>query len=263
MSNIPEYLQIIRHEPTSGTCAIEVAFPDGKKRVPQGFISESALADLRDALASGRLTTMTFDEHPFEIASIDRAADGGAAVIRIARATPIAARIDTGRIGEVLVELELLRQGWHISRLDSTTFAANGDLIAVRGNAMHVVQVKATKEPAVYFGTTAPFLKDGKPFFNRAPSPIRATALVAVAESLGQPKYFVFSIAQAEALAQSEVTAYHQKLLSMGKSFEKGQCKIPVASASLAPFRDAWHLLDGDQTSTSPASNSAASPRQR
>ena len=262
MIDIPEFHLLTTRAPSNEGIEVKVLFADTPREMPRAFMPEALLARLGRALASQQLRFMSFDEHPFKILAITQPTKGRAGVILVDHITaedgfpsewqpcgelysyPVARTIDSGRIGEALVELALLRNGFHVSRLDSTKFAANGDLIAVRGQTIHVVQVKATKEPVVYFGTTAPFLSEGKPFFNRAASPIQATAVVAVADCLGAPQHFVFPVTGAEALAQAEVMTYHEKLSALGKSYAKGQCKIPVASEALDQYRDAWHLLE-------------------
>ena len=40
-------------------------------------------------------------------------------------------RARNGKIGELLVELELVKKGWHVQRLDGASMAPNGDLIVV------------------------------------------------------------------------------------------------------------------------------------
>lgn len=265
MLTIPEFHLVTTPAPEPGHCEIIARSVDGSGAVPPAFISPADIRLLHEGFSNGTLRYMSFDEHPKKIACVILPTLGQPAIIEftsvaendgfppmsgwktggheyLLRTPPI---VDTGRMGEVLVELALLRRGWHVSRLDSTKFAANGDLIAVKGDKMHIVQVKATKERSVYMGSVSPFLKDEKPFFNRVLSPIQATALIAVSDCLDQPQYFVFLIGEAEKLAQSEVSAYHQKLVAMGKSYEKGHCKIPALSPALNRHRENWGCLLG------------------
>jgi len=73
------------------------------------------------------------------------------------------ARVKNGKIGEVLIELELLKQDWHVERLDGAAKAVNGDLIAIRGQRRIVIQVKSAlswKRPS--FGHAGPYLREGR-----------------------------------------------------------------------------------------------------
>ena len=49
-----------------------------------------------------------------------------------------------GRLGELLVEKELLERGWHLVRLDTAQMASNADLVAIKKMHRTALQVKTT-----------------------------------------------------------------------------------------------------------------------
>ena len=49
-----------------------------------------------------------------------------------------------GRLGELLVEQQLLERGWHPVRLDTAQMASNADLLAIKEKCRVSLQVKTT-----------------------------------------------------------------------------------------------------------------------
>ena len=151
-----------------------------------------------------------------------------------------------GKIAEVLVELELLKRGWHVERLDGAAKAANGDLIAIKGNLRHIIQVKSAltwSRPS--FGHATGFLKDGISFFNSKPSPVQADYLVTVVSGADQPLFHVFPIDEAEKLAQLLAVKWRDKPKRDGG---KRSINFPVSAHQddplLVPFYSNWESLE-------------------
>lgn len=118
-------------------------------------------------------------------------------------------RLAIGRLGEVLVEQQLLERGWHPVRLDTAQMASNADLVAINGQSRVSMQVKTTDAKLrphshsdhFFFGHSRGYLLDKKPFFNSKPSPIIADIVVSV--RYGDPPLFVvMPVALAEKLCR-------------------------------------------------------------
>jgi hypothetical protein len=155
------------------------------------------------------------------------------------------AKIKNGKIGEVLVELELLKQDWHVERLDGAAKAVNGDLIAIRGRDRIVIQVKSAlswKRPS--FGHSGPYLREGKTFFNKDSPTVLADVLVTVCGSASEPVFHVFAINEAEELARSEADKWYAQKKKNG---EQRSPNFPLSfhleNPVIAHARDAWDIL--------------------
>jgi hypothetical protein len=156
------------------------------------------------------------------------------------------AKIKNGKIGEVLVELELLKRDWHVERLDGAAKAVNGDLIAIRGFARVVIQVKSAlswNRPS--FGHAGPYLIKGESFFNKDNPTVYADALVTVCGDTHEPAFHIFTIEDAEKLARDHSEHWY------AKAKKSGQIRSPhfpvsfsLTDASIAHARDAWEILD-------------------
>jgi len=156
------------------------------------------------------------------------------------------AKIKNGKIGEVLVELELLKRDWHVERLDGAAKAVNGDLIAIRGFARVVIQVKSAlswNRPS--FGHAGPYLTEGKSFFNKDNPTVYADALVTVCGDSQNPAFHIFTIEDAENLARENSRRWYA---TAKKSGEIRSPHFPVSLSltddSIAHARDAWEVLD-------------------
>ena len=118
-------------------------------------------------------------------------------------------RLAIGRLGEVLVEQQLLERGWHPVRLDTAQMASNADLVAIKRQSRVSIQVKTTDAKLrphshsdhFFFGHAKGYLLDKKPFFNSKTSPIIADIVVSV--RYGDPPLFVvMPVAFAEKLCR-------------------------------------------------------------
>lgn len=127
-------------------------------------------------------------------------------------------KITNGKIGEVLVELELLKRGWHVERLDGAAKAVNGDLIAIKGRKRIIIQVKSAlswSRPS--FGHASGWLLKKKPFFNAGGPTVLADALVTVCGDAGDPHFHIFEIGYAERLARRAAARWYKKLTTRGR----------------------------------------------
>lgn len=128
------------------------------------------------------------------------------------------AKIKNGKIGEVLVELELLKRDWHVERLDGAAKAVNGDLIAIKGRKKIVIQVKSAlswNRPS--FGHARDFVLKQRPFFNKDNPTVFAEALVTVCCSASAPRFHVFEINEAEKLARVRAKKWYETPTKSGK----------------------------------------------
>ena len=113
-----------------------------------------------------------------------------------------------GRLGELLVEQQLIERGWHPVRLDTAQMASNADLLAIKENCRVSLQVKTTNvkskhshSQSLSFGYATGYLRDGKPIFNSKPSPLVADVVVGVGYD-SPSKFVVMPVAFAEKLCQ-------------------------------------------------------------
>lgn len=154
-------------------------------------------------------------------------------------------KIRNGKIGEVLVELELLKRDWHVERLDGATKAVNGDLIAIRGYARVVVQVKSSlswNRPS--FGHAGPYLTEGKPFFNKDNPTVFADVLVTVCRSAERPAFHVFAIHEAEQLAREHADDWYSRETRAGNQRSPHfPVSFSIDDPAIANARDAWDIL--------------------
>lgn len=116
-----------------------------------------------------------------------------------------------GRLGEVLVEQQLLERGWHPVRLDTAQMASNADLMAINGPLRVSIQVRTTDtRHKLFFGRCDGCLKeeDPKPFYNSKLSPIIADIVVSV--WYGEPPVFVvMPVAFAENLGRAGCISWY------------------------------------------------------
>lgn len=117
-----------------------------------------------------------------------------------------------GRLGELEVELELVKQGWHPVRLDTAQMAANADLPALSGRHRVSIQVKATNAIKKHshrewlsFGYSTNYVRHKRSIFNSKPSPLEADLVVAVSYRQGGTRFVVLPVAAAEALCRLQV----------------------------------------------------------
>ena len=115
----------------------------------------------------------------------------------------------TGRLGELLVEQQLLERGWYPVRLDTAQMAANADIVALNRESRVSVQVKTTDgktnhshSNSVFFGYAKAYLSKGKPIFNSKPSPLVADVVIGVKYNSENSRFVVMPVAFAEKLCR-------------------------------------------------------------
>lgn len=175
------------------------------------------------------------------------------------------ARLKNGKIGEVLVELELLKRNWHVERLDGSSKAVNGDLIAIRGKLSLVIQVKSSlawNRPS--FGHAGPFLKERRRFFNKDNPTVIADALVTVCGSANKPIFHVFDIHRAEKIAQQHARDWYRTKTKTGRQRSPN---FPVSfhldDIDVIGAREHWKLLENIALSKMPSGQRATRRRGR
>ena len=155
-------------------------------------------------------------------------------------------KIQNGKIGEVLVELELLKRDWHVERLDGAAKAVNGDLIAIKGRRRVVIQVKSAlswKRPS--FGHAGPFLKEGKLIFNSGNATIYADALVTVCGTSDAPKFHVFEIDDASSIAEAKANEWFKvPKLDGTKRSPNFPISVSLDDPEIIEHADAWSILE-------------------
>ena len=115
-----------------------------------------------------------------------------------------------GRLGELLVEKQLIEGGWHPVRLDTAQMASNADLVAIRGMHRVSLQVKTANNVTSenpdslsltfgYYGTG--YLHGSKPMFNSKTSPLVADIVVGVSYGTSS-RFMVLPVALAEKLCR-------------------------------------------------------------
>jgi hypothetical protein len=151
----------------------------------------------------------------------------------------------SGKIGELHVELELTVNGWHVERLDGAAKAANGDLIAIKGEHKVVIQVKtnSTQPGRAFLAHAGRFLNDGEPFFNSKMSAIRTDIVVSVVtDKHRSPEFYVFMVDEAEKLAQSIAINWDSTLKRNGQQRSKSFPITPKVD-TISVHRDKWDKL--------------------
>ncbi|MDF0584954.1 hypothetical protein [Bradyrhizobium yuanmingense] len=175
-----------------------------------------------------------------------------------------------GLLGELAVELQLAKHGWHPVRLDTAQMASNADLIAIKGKRRVTIQVKTTDFEKqrrsgnwMGFGYSTNYLRDSKSFFNSKNSPLLADIVVAVGYVENACKFVVLPVALAEKLCRRHanywfgVPARKRETLKLGKrsfTFPIYLCfsanrkthrgHHEQMKRNLQAFADRWDVLD-------------------
>ena len=168
-----------------------------------------------------------------------------------------------GRLGELLVEQQLLERGWHPVRLDTAQMASNADLLAIKEKCRVSLQVKTTNvkskhshSQSLSFGYATGYLRDGKPIFNSKPSPLVADIIVGVGYD-SPSRFVVMPVAFAEKLCRKHCNYWIKVPIQSG---EIRSASFPIylrfAAAlgvharhnkkmrrNLLAFEDRWELL--------------------
>lgn len=171
--------------------------------------------------------------------------------------------IDTqriGRMGELVVELELLARGWMVGNFNATTANSAGwDLFAVKGERAVKIRVKAKRPGTAIFRWSA--RPDGSVLKGLDPSD--PTDFVAAVDFQSDGHYVVYVLPslEVEAALQSDFAAWAagskrdgtaRKATSSMRhaALDEGDPTIPGRGYARRwlLFRDAWGLLETDPT---------------
>jgi hypothetical protein len=174
---------------------------------------------------------------------------------------------ELGRLGELEVEMRLVRRGWHALRLDTSQKAWNADLLAAKGLHRIALQVKTTRadnahshSDALGFGYSTGYLRDGKSVFNSKSGPLLADVIVGVSFSDQVSRFVVLPVAFAEKLCRMHAdwwAAVPTKNGKRGDTFpiymnffgdKKAHREVHERSRrNLLAFENRWHLLEEQQ----------------
>lgn len=170
----------------------------------------------------------------------------------------------TGRLGELLVEQQLLERSWYPVRLDTAQMAANADIVALNRERRVSVQVKTTdattghgNSDSVGFGYATAYLREGKSIFNSKPSPLVADVVVGVRYDSGNSRFVVMPVAFAEKLCRFHCDYWYSvptrnggkrsssfpiylRFAGGGKIRAKYNEKV---SRNILAFEDRWEIL--------------------
>lgn len=172
----------------------------------------------------------------------------------------------TGRLGELLVEQQLLERGWYPVRLDTAQMAANADIVALNRERRVSLQVKTTDAKtkhshynSVSFGYATAYLREGKPVFNSKPSPLVADVVVGVNYGSENSRFIVMPVAFAEKLCRFHCDySYSAPLQTTGGKrspsfriylrFVAGRSEVheehnEKISRNILAFEDRWDIL--------------------
>lgn len=160
----------------------------------------------------------------------------------------------TGRMGELVVELELLRRGWLVGNFNASTMNSAGyDLFATKGGRSIKIRVKASRPGVVNFRWSAK--ADGNVFLGNPGGDDDFVIAVSFEADGTHVAYIVPT-----ALVEETLKAEHQRWLS-GEKRDGGTRKdTPMRSLYMddlenggpsrgfasrwARYRNAWAMLD-------------------
>lgn len=168
-------------------------------------------------------------------------------------------QIDTariGRMGELVVELELLARGWIVGNFNATTANSAGwDLFATRGRRTVKIRVKA-KRPGVSSFVWS-LKKDGSVFPELQPEADDDFVAAVSFETTGLPAVYVLPSPKVQADLLTSRTAWLAGVKRDGaarKDTTALRVHLDTIDAGRAghgflglwrPYRDAWAALDG------------------
>jgi hypothetical protein len=159
----------------------------------------------------------------------------------------------TGRMGELVVELELLRRGWLVGNFNATTMNSAGyDLFATRGDRSVKIRVKASRPGVVNFRWSAK--ADGNVFLGNTGADDDFVIAVSFEADGTHAAYIVPT-----AIVEDTLHAEHQRWLSGEKSDGGARKDTPMRSVYMddrddgspsrgfasrwASYKDAWDTL--------------------
>jgi hypothetical protein len=169
-----------------------------------------------------------------------------------------------GRIGELLVEQQLIEKGWHPVRLDTAQFATNADLLAVNREKRVSIQVKTTNAYRTHahsycigFGYATGHLLNGHSIFNSKISPLISDLVVGVHYNKLESRFVVLPVGFAENLCRTHAQYWYNVPLKRGgkrtTNFPIYICLTKTPSThvehharlmnAMLKFENAWHLL--------------------
>ena len=170
-----------------------------------------------------------------------------------------------GRIGELLVELQLVERGWHPVRLDTAQMAANADLLAINREKRVSIQVKTTNAEdkhshshCLNFGYATSYLLDKLSIFNSKKSPLIADIVIGVHYTKTKPRFVVLPVGFAEKLCRVHADYWYN--VKRGRDDGTRSPSFPLyihftrapkkhsehhtrLMDQMLEFEDAWHLL--------------------
>lgn len=130
----------------------------------------------------------------------------------VAREKVVDEELAIGRLGELEVELALVKRGWHAIRLDTARMAANADLLAIQKRVRISIQVKTTNATTKHshweclgFGYSTNYIKYNRQIFNTKDGPLIADVVVAVSYREPGPRFVILPVAFAEILCRRHV----------------------------------------------------------
>ncbi len=171
-----------------------------------------------------------------------------------------------GLLGELAVEMALVRNGWHPVRLDTARMASNADLLAVNRKRRISIQIKTTNafkkhshSKSLGFGYSTGYLRDRKPIFNSKESPLIADIVIGVSYDPEKTRFVVMPVAFAEKLCREHCDWWAS--VSTRTESGKRSDSFPIylcfsheprahteahrrAKRNLLHYEDAWHILD-------------------
>jgi hypothetical protein len=171
-----------------------------------------------------------------------------------------------GLLGELAVEMALVRNGWHTVRLDTARMASNADLLAIKGKKRISIQVKTTNafknhshSKSLGFGYSTSYLRDGKSIFNSKESPLIADVVIGVSYHPTNTRFIVMPVAFAERLCKRHCDWWasiptRTKTGKRSDSFPIYVCfshtprahfkEHERAKRNLAHYENAWRILE-------------------
>ena len=117
--------------------------------------------------------------------------------------------IRVGLLGELEVELQLVRHGWRPVRLDTAQMASNADLLAINRRHRVAIQVKTTDAEKQHshsewlgFGYSTGYIREKRSIFNAKNSPLIADVVIGVSYRARGTRFVVMPVAFAENLCR-------------------------------------------------------------
>ena len=175
--------------------------------------------------------------------------------------------MNIGLLGELAVEAQIVRYGWHPIRLDTAQMASNADLMAVDKTRRLMLQIKTTDgrssnshSDCLGFGNAGNYGKNGTPIFNSKKSPLIADVVVGVHYLQDKNRFVVLPVGLAEKICQFhcnywfKVPKKNNEKRSPSFQIYLAFLKSPKTHSehhnriirNLRDYENAWHVLDID-----------------